>query len=102
MATNVVRILIACGSGVATSTVAAERVKEIARDVGVDVQTSLCRATDVRATIGTYQPDLVVATTAMPSGIDVPVIPAMGLVTGIGEDGVVDRIAVALKEISGA
>ncbi|MFV0430230.1 MAG: PTS sugar transporter subunit IIB [Arachnia sp.] len=82
------KILIVCGSGVATSTVVSEKVKEHAKSHGWDVEVSLCRATDVRQTVGTFNPRVVLATTAVPDDLGVPAIPAVGLLTGIGQDAI--------------
>ena len=38
MTKNEVKVLVACGSGVATSTIAQEAVKQIAREAGVPVK----------------------------------------------------------------
>lgn len=101
MAHNETRILIVCGSGVATSTVVSERVKELAAERGWPISTSLCRATDVRQTVSTFSPDLVLATTPVPDDLGVPTIPAIALLTGIGEDAVIEQIAEAIAALQG-
>lgn len=100
MSTAPIRMLVVCGSGVATSTVVAERVKALAADQGWDLQVSLCRATDVTATAGTFNPDLVVATTAISADLGVPTIKAMSLVTGIGEDQTIAEIDETLRGLA--
>ncbi len=101
MSNRETRVLLVCGSGVATSTVVSERVKELAAERGWSLTTSLCRATDVRQTVSTFAPDLVLATTPVPADLGVPTIPAMALLTGIGEDAVVEQITSAIAGLQG-
>lgn len=99
--TRETRVLLVCGSGVATSTVVNERVKALAAERGWHLVTSLCRVTDVRQNVSTFGPDLVLATTAVPDDLGVPTIPAMALLTGIGEEAVLEQIAGVISELQG-
>jgi PTS system galactitol-specific IIB component len=48
------RVLIACGTSIATATVVAEKVKEIAREVKVPVVVVQCKASEIRGKISTF------------------------------------------------
>lgn len=43
------RIVVACGTGIATSTVVAEKVREACRRAGIDVDIVQCKAVEVPA-----------------------------------------------------
>lgn len=100
MPKNETRVLVVCGSGVATSTVVSEKVKELAAARGWRLNTSLCRATDVRQNVSTFKPDLVLATTQVPGDLGVPTIAAMALLTGIGEDAVIEQVDSVVGSLS--
>ncbi|MBO8141618.1 MAG: PTS sugar transporter subunit IIB [Firmicutes bacterium] len=90
------RVVVACGTGIATSTVVAEKVAEACRREGIDVDIIQCKATEV----ATHAPgaSLVVATTTIATPVSVPVINAIGFLTGVGEEELSRRIIEALKD----
>ncbi len=85
----------ACGTGIATSTVIAAKIRELADSLGVPVDVRQIKVAE--ATSLEDQADLIVATTEVPSRIKVPVIRALPLLTGIGSQQVLDDIAAALR-----
>lgn len=88
------KILVACGTGVATSTVVAKKLEESLRAKGIEVQVDQCKASEVGGKVHAY--DLVVSTTEVDDAKGKPVIRAISFLTGIGVDADVEKIARAL------
>lgn len=98
MAKRKARIIVACGSGVATSTLAAQRVKEVCEDNGFIPDVRICSINEVENLAEGV--DIVVTTTKFSSTtINKPVISAVSFVTGVGEGQTVEQLVNALKSI---
>lgn len=84
------KIVVACGTAIATSTHVAIKVKELLEERGLKVHTIQCRVPEVP----TLAPDadLVVATAQVPFDIEIPVVDGIPFLTGIGIKEVVDKI----------
>lgn len=87
---NVVRILIACGSGIATSTVAQEKVKKILADEKIPAKIR-------KGTVGQLQSlqddvDVIMVTTRYQKSLRKPVVQVFGLISGIDEDAVKQQV----------
>ncbi len=95
------RLLAICGSGIATSTVAAEKCHQKLKEKGLDVEILECNATDVAAKLATFKPHVVVPTTSISDSMlgGVKRFPGLPFITGMGIDKVVDEIAEYLKTI---
>jgi PTS system galactitol-specific IIB component len=78
------KILVACGTGVATSTVVAKKLEEKLRAKGIDVQIDQGKASDVGAKALGY--DLVIATTQVDDTRGKPFLRTVSFLTGIGVD----------------
>lgn len=89
------RILVACGTAIATSTVVAKGIEEALKERGIPVVTRQCKATEVRGLAPGY--DLIVTTTPVPKDLGVPVIQTLAFLTGIGKEAVIEQIADMLK-----
>lgn len=90
------RILVACGTAIATSTVVAKAIEEALKDRGISATIRQCKATEVKSLVG--DADLVVTTTPVPSDLGVPVIQTLAFLTGIGREAVIEQIVEALKD----
>lgn len=90
------KILIVCGAGVATSTVAAKKVEEKLRERGLEVKIEQCKATEVAFKAADY--DLVVTTTLLGDVGGIPVVQTVSFLTGIGIDKDIDKIVALLGE----
>lgn len=95
------KILTVCGTGIATSTVAAEKCKELLKERGLNVEVIECKATEVSAIVGNYNPDLIVHTTPVSESQAPGIKKIRGLqfLTGIGMDSLADEIASYLKSL---
>lgn len=89
------KVLIICGTGVATSTVVAMKVREHLDAEGVHAEVVQGKVMDLVA--GGTVADLIVSTTEVPAEVAVPVIRALPLLTGVGQEEVLDQIADALR-----
>lgn len=98
-----IRILIACGSGIATSTYAENSVKEICRGLGVEVKTS---KSDINSALeGSKSVDLVVFTSNNwkkyydPSTFPKPAMSVAPLITGFAVDECKEELTKRIKEL---
>jgi PTS system galactitol-specific IIB component len=87
---QVKRILVACGTAIATSTVVAKAIEEALKERGIDVITRQCKATEVSSLVQGM--DLVVTTTPVPGNLGVPVIQTLAFLTGIGKEAAIEQI----------
>lgn len=92
------RILVACGTSIATATVVAEKLKEIAKEAGVRVNVVQCKAAEIRGRITTFNPHVIVATTPVPKDLGVPVFNGVPFLSGLGMDQLKAQIVEALKK----
>ncbi|MCR4265555.1 PTS sugar transporter subunit IIB [Nitratireductor sp. ZSWI3] len=89
------RVLFACGTGIATSTVVSNAVVEAMKERGISIDARQCKATEVRSEMGGM--DLIVSTTQLPSDLPVPSIVTLAFLTGMGKADVLDKIEAALR-----
>ena len=90
------RILVACGTAIATSTVVAKGIEEALKERGIQIMTRQCKASEVRSLVDSA--DLIVTTTPVPTDLGVPVIQTLAFLTGIGKEEVIEQIIEALKD----
>lgn len=94
---NEVKTLIACGSGIATSTVAQEKVKQILKEAGIPARIT-------KGTVGQVQTlqdgvDVVMLTTRYPKPLKKPLVQVFGLISGINEDAIKDEIVSTCRSV---
>ncbi|MDW8227577.1 MAG: PTS sugar transporter subunit IIB, partial [Anaerolineales bacterium] len=82
--TSVKKILVACGTAIATSTVVAKALEDALREQGVEVVTRQCKANEVPALA--KDADLIVTTVPLPVNVGVPVVQTLAFLTGIGKE----------------
>jgi PTS system galactitol-specific IIB component len=91
------RVLVACGTSIATATVVAQKVKEIAKEAGLTVDVLQCKAAEIRGRIATFNPHFVVATTPVPKDLGLPVFGGIPFLSGVGMDELKAQIIEALE-----
>lgn len=89
------RILVACGTAIATSTVVAKAIEEALRERGIEISTRQCKVSEVKSLAG--DADLIVTTTPVPENLGVPVIHTLAFLTGIGKEDAIEQIVDVLK-----
>lgn len=90
------RILVACGNGIATSTVVATKIREKCEDNGISVSVTQCKLLEVESKAEEF--DLLVTTGKFTGGnVNIPVVGAISLLTGMGEEETLEEIINHLK-----
>ncbi|MBI3430288.1 MAG: PTS sugar transporter subunit IIB [Actinobacteria bacterium] len=89
------KVLVICGTGIATSTVVAIKIREFCASRKIPVEVSQGKVMDIVRGIEGY--DLIVATTPIPSKVNIPVIQGLPFLTGVGVEATLEKIAQALS-----
>ena len=92
---KIYKIVVACGTAIATSTHVAMKLKELLEERGLKIHTIQCRVTEVPSLAP--DADLVVATAQVPYDINIPVVDGIPFLTGIGVKEVIDKIETLLR-----
>jgi galactitol PTS system EIIB component len=92
------RILLLCGTGIATSTAMRLKIEQALKAKGVNggVEVRQGKVADVLR--GTVDGDLIVSTAQVPRTVTVPVINGVPLITGVGAQAVLDQVVSAVRE----
>jgi Phosphotransferase system, galactitol-specific IIB component len=87
-------LMVVCGTGIATSTVATGKIKSYLEKEGLESQVHFLQSkiADEVSAINNGEYDIVVSTTMVPSSIKDKVINGVPLLTGIGADKVFAEI----------
>lgn len=89
-------VIVACGGAVATSTIALERIKEIAKEAKIELETIQCRVSEI--SMYSDKADLIVTTSKVTQEFHVPLVHGIALVSGINEDKVITQIIEILSK----
>ena len=90
------KIIVACGGAVATSTLAAEEIKELCKENNIDLDLVQCRINEINTFIDDV--DLICTTARMDQTFgNIPIVHGMPFVSGIGIDQLKDKILLILK-----
>ncbi|MCR6095623.1 PTS sugar transporter subunit IIB [Salipaludibacillus agaradhaerens] len=89
-------ILVACGTGIATSTVVNGELEKICKEHELDVNLIQCKVSEISSYAD--QADLLITTTIIKKEYPFPVINARAFLTGIGLDEVKQDILQELKK----
>jgi len=84
------RILVACGTAIATSTVVAKKIEEVFKEKGYPVFVDQCKASEAPSKAANF--DLIVTTTPMGAVGDTPVLQSVSFLTGLGMDEDINKI----------
>lgn len=90
------RILVACGTAIATSTVVARKIEEELEKRGIKVDITQCKASEVPSKAEGH--DLIVTTTMVSGTGSIPVIHTVSFLTGIGVEQDIEKILNYLKD----
>ena len=90
------RILVACGAGIATSTVVCTKVEQLVKDHGIDAEIIQCKISECASKQD--EADLIVSTTILPTEYKIPAIKATAYITGINIKATEEKILAVLKE----
>lgn len=84
------RVLVACGTAIATSTHVANRLEREFAARGLEVVISQCRVSEVASHAGDV--DVVVTTAPMAPVDSLPIVSGIPFLTGIGDDEALNQI----------
>ena len=90
------RIIVACGGAIATSTVAANRIRELLKANNIDGEVKQTRITELDAEKDGA--DLIVTTGRVKKDFGVPTIHGVAFISGVGIDKLEQQILDVLKD----
>lgn len=90
------KIIVACGGAVATSTVVADRIKDLCKREGIDAEIIQCRVSEISSKVDGA--DLIVTTARVNKDYGVPLENGMAFVSGVGIEEAENRILNHLKK----
>ncbi|TZE81499.1 PTS sugar transporter subunit IIB [Calorimonas adulescens] len=90
------RIITLCGSGIASSTIVAQKVKKACEEKGIDVDVKPIAFRELQGEI--LHADLIISITPGLKVDNVPVVNGVSFLTGVGEKNVLDEIFKILEE----
>lgn len=99
MAKRKLTILAVCGSGVVSSSMIAQKIEDVLDSIGIDAELIGLLPTSVEGYVDRGGIDFVVTTSPIPGDIKVPVIKGVALLTGFGEDAVIEEIKKTAQSI---
>ena len=91
------RVLIVCGTAIATSTVVAVKTEELLKREGIQADLRRCMTSEAKT--ASKDVDLIIATTQVPD-VEVPVISGIPYLTGVGVDKLEQEILQILRNVS--
>ncbi len=92
-----VKVLVACGAGIATSTVVMKKLEDLFKENNINVQ--LIQIKIAEAASRQKDADMLVSTSLLPTEYKIPAIIAMGYLTGVGKDKLDARIVETAQQI---
>lgn len=89
------KVIVACGGAVATSTIAANKITELCKNNGIDVEICQICISEIESNLdGT---DLIVTTSRIKRDYGIPYVNGMAFISGIGEEAAEAKILEILK-----
>jgi PTS system galactitol-specific IIB component len=93
------RVIVACGTAIATSTHVADRLAREFAARGIDAAITQCRVTEIAAYVD--DADVVVTTALATRDYPIPVVSGIPFLTGVGEEAALTQVLEALGEERG-
>jgi|YNPNPStandDraft_1061719.scaffolds.fasta_scaffold24078_4 PTS system galactitol-specific IIB component len=101
MAKRKLTILAVCGSGVVSSSMVEQKVGDLLKSIA-DVKVIGTLPQGVQSYIDRGEVDFIVTTSPLPDNLGVPVIKGVALLTGMGEEAVLEQIKQVAQSILAA
>ncbi|WP_159722550.1 PTS sugar transporter subunit IIB [Enterococcus sp. CSURQ0835] len=79
-----IKVLVACGAGIATSTVVMQKVENLLSENGVDADVQQIKIAE--AASKQDDADMLISTTILPTEYRIPAVTALGYISGVGMD----------------
>lgn len=93
------KVLVACGAGIATSTVVMKRVEDLFKKNNIDVDIIQIKISEAKSREADAY--MLITTTILPGEFKIPAIKAMAYLTGINADKVDEQVLSTAREILG-
>lgn len=93
-----IKAMVACGSGIATSTIAANAVQEIFRELGIDVK--IIKGTVPEISEKADDVDIIFVTNCYREKVSCPVINVTAFLTGIKKDKKISEIKEVITDLN--
>lgn len=90
------KLLIACGAGIATSTIVVSKVEELVKRNNLDVEIKQIKIAEAAGLQN--EADLIVSTTMLPTKYSIPAIIATNYITGVGIEELEEEILSHLRD----
>ena len=84
------RIIVACGGGIATSTLIVSKLKEILKANGIDAEIIQCRVAEIDSHKDNV--NLIISSANLKKDYGIPVLQALSFISGVGMDKTIDEI----------
>lgn len=89
------KVIVACGGAVATSTIAANKVVDLCKKNGIDVEICQIRISEIDSYLSGV--DLIVTTSRVKRDYGIPLITGMPFISGVGVEKTEQDILAVLK-----
>lgn len=91
-------IFVACGSGIATSTVAADKIEEVLKEKGLkNYKINKISMTELQGALSSA--DVIFTTNKYRGEHDVPIMSVVPFITGIGEQKKVEEVSTLIDQV---
>lgn len=96
------RVLVCCGTGIATSVQVSHKLKALLGERGIDATLTECKAIELAGKAQSLRPHAIVSTTmvTLPAG-GPRIFKGVPFLTGVGAAALADEIAAHLKSVQG-
>jgi Phosphotransferase system, galactitol-specific IIB component len=94
-----IKVLTVCGSGTVTSSMLSEKLKEVFKPYGYRIKTVETNPGGVSGELVAGGFDFIAYSSPIPGTYDIPVLNAVGFLTGFGEDEFVEKVLELLKQL---
>ncbi|MCC3145598.1 PTS sugar transporter subunit IIB [Halanaerobium sp. Z-7514] len=91
------KIIVACGTGIATSTAVKSKIYDYLKEKGMNVEIDQCKISELKSQIENTKADLVVTTGPVGGNYNLPVVNGVSFLTGINEEKTLNEIISYLK-----
>ncbi|MGL4723390.1 MAG: hypothetical protein ACRCWW_02640 [Scandinavium sp.] len=95
-----INVISVCGSGTVTSSMVAEKVKDILDVNGYKAKTVEVNPGGVEGQLSTGKWDIIVHTSPLKDTYSIPTINAVGLLIGTDEDGFIEELLTAVEKLN--
>lgn len=92
------KILCVCGTGIATSTVVHNGVKNIMEKYNIPYDVVQCKALEVASKLSSFKPTVIVSTTPISIKTNIPIISGIPFLSGVGIDQVEQQLIDIVKK----